>query len=551
VAAITDITGQPHSVIAKDITTSDLTSPVQGKTTHNDPIPELWVQSLPKEYEKDPYFGPVLQFLKGKSDVGGRVRKHARYLSLDDQGILRSTSLLGELRLAIPAGKIRDTILHGLHEQLGHPGASLLQDTIAQRFFIPGLSKLSTTVTESCMKCIESKPLRRAFGFDAAHTAPTYPFSHISWDLATGMPLAGDHNAVMVILDELTGFVLYEPAWEALTSKQAIQILKNRVLGMFGTPQILRCDQQTAFMSGEFTQFLQSKGIQRKEALAGHHVASVERQIGRLREYIRAETDSRGRGWVERLSEFQAAANNSRSSTGQKQSPFQKLMGYQLPLPLLQNPSLRQQRTDLQEDRAQGWYRTSLQSLVDDFNDRRAEVAEQHDHGRLQSALQVGSFVAVPLQKSGLPMALFGDKISEKARPLFVGPGRITRISEGDNYTIRFSDEFTDTYHVSMLKPLPSEVINILPTHTVPEVLRWPSGKAKICFVSRCRERFRRKEYFVLYWGKHEVDGRWIKRKDFEQGDLIHLQDFELRELNDLPSMLPSKWVVDLSSIPQ
>jgi hypothetical protein len=226
-------------------------------------------------------------------------------------------------------------------------------------------------------------------------------------------------------------------------------------------------------------------------------------------------------------------------------------MGYQMPMVLLQNPSLRQQRTDLQEDRALGWYRTSLQSMIDDFHARRAEVAEQHDFGRIPSKLKVGSFVAVPLEKSKLPMALYGDKLSEKARPLFAGPGKITRISEGDNYTVRFSDAFTDTYHVSLLKPLPNEVENMLPTRSVPSETHWPNGKAKICFVTRCREKFRRMEYFVLYWGKHEVDGRWIKRSDFEPGDLAYLLDFELREHNDLPSMLPSKWLVDLSTVQQ
>jgi hypothetical protein len=451
--------------------------------------------------------------------------------------------------LALPAGAVRDAVLAGVHEQLAHPSSVQLQDTVSARYFVPGLKELCQRLTDACKACFESRPMTVAWGYNGRYDTPTHPFHTITIDLATGLRDEGKgFDAILVIVCDLTKMVRYEPTSMSATAEDFVALLQRSVFRNWGVPSVIKCDQQSAFMGHVFTKWAKTQGIEVRESTVEHHQATVEQAINVLRVRLRAVTDRQGLGWEAKLWQLEQAVNMAHVQDGDGKSPFQRLLGYQPPLPLLQAPPLPVARTALQEERAQGWLRPSFTELVDNYRVGRAEVAERHDHGRHEGRLAVGGLVAVPAHLAHTATTKFEDARARKSRAIFVGPFTVTAAAEGDNWLVNLGNNKVGKFHVSVLKPLPAEAGVVPQDPSQPAELVWTDGTPKVRIAVDRRRKYNNVEYLVYFWGQHEVQGRWVRPAEVPR-DRVRLREYDARAEKGLPSRVPGA-VVDLSKVP-
>jgi len=531
-------------------------------TWDNLPIPDAWANDVAKGYEDDKYFKDILLLLNpaGKSTtvISGKTRSRAKGLSIDTNGLIWSSWANYPRRLAIPSGPIRDFILLYAHESLTHASAANMTAQLEQVYFIPSLAEACATLTAKCHTCYTSRAMNKAIGFHARYDEPSNPFHTVSMDVATGLqfhPLPRDegYDAILVLKDELTGYTIYAPTSMSASTKDIIRTIDMFLIRDHGYPAIIQCDQQSTFMSGEFTKFLTDNGIKRKESTIEHHQAAVESAINVLRVQMRVSTDSIGLGWVAALPRCQLSTNRAISQRGEPNptSPAMKLFGFQPAIPFL-NPKtgIRGLTPTESSNPATTTGRTSIISMMDTYRETRAISANQHDKGRVENKIVVGSFVAVPSRLANIAVTSFEDSRSNKSRAIYVGPFKVTRADRGENFTIDMGDGTFSTFHTSQLKLLPPSAGLVEPDFDQPKSLLWANGKPKIRIIDRVRNRRGGPQYLVHFWGQHHDQGLWTSESDINIGDKDKILAFKTRQRAGIPSFHKGKLVLDTSRPP-
>jgi len=529
-------------------------------------IPDAWVDTVRNDYQNDEYFRDALDYIKNKADgkkAPGDVRRHAEHLSVDEHGMVFNTQVPGHPRLSIPAGAGRDALMKQLHTKLLHPSARAMCADISEQLFIPGLPKICEHLTKTCHECYTSRPSTHAMGLYARRDIPKYPFHTFSMDVATSVPevildkdpkipvhLRRKVNAVLVIIDELTKTVIYIPTSSSATGLETVQLLRDRVFAYYGTPTTIKSDNGSIFKSDEVQMLLFGLNITLSPSVPHYHTHIVERAVQELRLKIRLIVDGDGRGWLNKLGEFQLAINRTKATEGDQLSPSERLLGYILPSSLLTNPTLHQPATSA-ATRETGWIRPTIATLIDNLLESQAQLAKEHDHGRHPSKIGVGSQVAIPYDAAtGVPMTWHPNKVAAKSRPLYVGPFTVISRLEGDNCCVSLGYGKTPKFHVSMLKHLDSATRAVPVGPDQPEELCWPDGKPKVRIVTRRRYEGTKTQYLVHFWGQHEVKGSWLTADKVATQDRVYLSDYDRRYSQDQPSKFNPDDGLDLSVPP-
>jgi hypothetical protein len=433
-----------------------------------------------------------------------------------------------------------------------------MKTQLEQVYFIPGLEDACKNLTAACHTCYTSRPMNRAYGLHARYDEPSRLFHTVSMDMATGLfteglPLEEGYNAILVLRDELSGYVIYAPTSTTATSADIIRTLEMFLIRDHGIPAVIQCDQQKSFMSIEFNRFLADNGIKRRESTVEHHQAAVESAINVLRVQMRVSTDTIGRGWVAALSRCQLAANRAISQRGEPNptSPAMKVFGYQPAIPLLDPKTGIRGLTSTEMDPLYSPSRISVASMMDTYRETRAISAEQSDKGRVDSKITVGSLVAVPSDLANIAVTSYDDQKSLKSRAIYVGPFKVLKEEPGLNFKVDMRDGSMGFFHASRLKLLPQSAGRIDVEHGQPTALLWPNGKPKVRFIDRIRTKRNTTQYLVHFWGQHHDQGLWIAETDINAGDRDKVRAFHKRLSEGLPSLATGKLLLDTSRAPK
>ena len=153
--------------------------------------------------------------------------------------------------LCIPASEI-DIFLELFHSFLigGHMGMSKSVLTLQQKFYCPNLAYHVRMYIISCHVCqtfknhkIFDRPLNRRI---IDMNAPT--LTHISMDTKHMPPSKDKYNCILVILCEVSNFIVTVPMKTA-TALEICNAIMDSFMGYFGTPIRIVCDQDPSFMS--------------------------------------------------------------------------------------------------------------------------------------------------------------------------------------------------------------------------------------------------------------------------------------------------------------
>jgi len=149
------------------------------------------------------------------------------------------------------------------------------------------------------------------------------PWTHISTDFITKLPLAQGYDAILVVVDRLTKMVHFIPTTEKTTAEGLARLFRDNVWKLHGLPESIISDRGPQFTAGLMQELNEMLGIKSKLSTVFHPQTDgqTERVNQELEQYLRMFINHRQEQWPEWLGTAKFAYNNKvHSST--RMSPF-------------------------------------------------------------------------------------------------------------------------------------------------------------------------------------------------------------------------------------
>jgi len=112
------------------------------------------------------------------------------------------------------------------------------------------------------------------------NSIPEKPWTHISADFITKLPLAQGYNSILVVVNRLTKIVHFIPTTEKTLAEGLARLFRDNVWKLHGLPESIILDRGPQFMAGLIRELNQMLGIESKISMAFH--PQTDSQIERV-----------------------------------------------------------------------------------------------------------------------------------------------------------------------------------------------------------------------------------------------------------------------------
>jgi len=197
-----------------------------------------------------------------------------------------------EGRIYIPEGELRGEIICLYHDTLvgGHEGRWKMAELVARNYWWPGLTKEVEKYVEGYDACQRHKNQSEApAGKLISNAIPEKPWSHISADFITKLPLAQGYNAVLVVCDCFSKIAYFIATMEKTSAEGLARLFQDHVWKLHGLPESIILDREVQFTAGMMKELNNLLGIQMKLSTAYYPQTDgqTERINQKLEQYLR------------------------------------------------------------------------------------------------------------------------------------------------------------------------------------------------------------------------------------------------------------------------
>ena len=410
-------------------------------------------------------------------------------------------------RLYIPLAS-RLVVVKRFHDEplSGHPGRLKTLLSLSRWCFFPKMRKYIDRYVETCQVCARSKPLRQQpAGLLQPLPVPERPWSSISMDFITDLPMSNSFDSVLVVVDRFSKMAHFIPCVKSVNAAQVAELFFTNIVRLHGLPRDIVSDRGSVFTSLFWRSLLKLLQVDRNLSTAFHPQSDgqTERVNQILEQYLRCYLDYNQDNWFQLLP-FAEFAYNSQSHSSLSVSPFETVFGYQ---PVLDHSLTvsdnsgfsihAQDRIVLLKEQFE-YLRSELlyaQSQMEKFANRdRREIGE----------LQVGELVW--LDRKNIKTSRPSQKLDFKR----FGPFKIKRIISKVAYELDLPPSFGmvhPVFHVSLLsraKIDPDRVDSQPPPVLVDSELEYWVDEILDSRIHR-----RRLEYLVSWYGYGPEHNSW------------------------------------------
>ncbi|MBW0566997.1 hypothetical protein O181_106712, partial [Austropuccinia psidii MF-1] len=130
--------------------------------------------------------------------------------------------LLFKDRVVIPSNEeIQLNIPQKNHDSLldGHPGQEKTIKLIKRDFHWAGMNQLIKEYVSSCQQCSRNKNIHhKKFGLLKPLKIPSGPWSSLSIDFITRLPLSNNFDSILVVVDRFSKMAIFIPTYGTITS---------------------------------------------------------------------------------------------------------------------------------------------------------------------------------------------------------------------------------------------------------------------------------------------------------------------------------------------
>ena len=402
--------------------------------------------------------------LSRRSDIAGtKTINNSSILKVQDDGSLGPAKYINNLAMKIGIDvpeELQEQIIRQHHDDPvhGHPGVSRTMELVQRNYQFKNMKDKVSAYIKKCADCQKNKHSTHApYGDMQPMELPTEPWTDISMDFVTGLPLSKDpvtglaYDAIMVIVDRFTKYAMMLPFRRDYTAVQLAHVLKDRLIRYHGIPKSIISDRDKLFTSNYWTTLMAEIGTQRKLSTAYHPQTDgqTERTNRTMKTYLKIYSNPQQTNWASLLPMAQLAYNNKLSEATGK-TPYFANHG--------RHPNLFT-RT-LPSPKAEAAVQTA-----EEMKKIHKEMEERIQRAQTQSISYVNK------KRKTAPQLKEGDKVYLHTRNLRtkrpskgldhvkVGPFLILKRNGPVTYTLKLPPDakIHPRFHVSLLEPADSE----------------------------------------------------------------------------------------------
>ncbi len=136
------------------------------------------------------------------------------------------------------------------HITAGHPGIKKTKELVLREFWWLKMKKDIKAYICACETCQQTKSSNQAKATSLhPNEIPSWPWTHISVDMITGLPQSNGYDAIIMIVDWFSKEIIPVMCLMELSSEGWGKILCNEVYAKHGMPQVVISDWGTVFVS--------------------------------------------------------------------------------------------------------------------------------------------------------------------------------------------------------------------------------------------------------------------------------------------------------------
>jgi len=240
--------------------------------------------------------------------------------------------MLKEKKVYVPKDeKLRAEIirLHYNAPMGGHGGQWKTTELVTRNFWWLGVSREVKQYVEGYNMCQRNKnqtqgPVSKLM----PNSILEKPWSHISANFITKLPLVQEYNSILVVVDRLTKMVHFIPTTEKTTVERLARLFRDNVWKLHGLPESIISDRRPQFTAGVMRELNTILEIDSKLSMAFHPQTDgqTEQMNQELEQYLRMFIDHHQEQWPEWLETTEFAYNN-KLQTSTKVLPFKANSG--------------------------------------------------------------------------------------------------------------------------------------------------------------------------------------------------------------------------------
>ena len=202
-------------------------------------------------------------------------------------------------------------------------------ELVTRNFWWPGVTKEMKRYVEGydvcqCNKNCTEQPAGKLM----LNSIPERPWTHISADFITKLPLAQGYNLILVVVNRLIKIVYFISTTEKTSAEGLARLFRDNVWKLHGLPESIILDRGAQFAAGLMRELNEMLGIKSKLSMVFHPQTDrqTEKVNQELEQYLKMFINYRQEQWPEWLGTAEFAYNNKAYSST-KMSPFKANYG--------------------------------------------------------------------------------------------------------------------------------------------------------------------------------------------------------------------------------
>ena len=235
--------------------------------------------------------------------------------------------VLKEGKVYVPKDEeLRAEVIWLYHDVLAseHGERWKMVELVTRNYWWPGVTRDVGKYVEGCDLCQRMKNrAEEPAGKLKLSEVPEKPWTHLTVDFITKLPVVAGKNAILVVCNQLSKMTHFVATTEGTSAEGLVRLFRDNVWKLHGLPESVILDRGPQFAAELTKELNRMLGIETKLSTAFYPQTDgqMERMNQELEQYLRLFVEHRQKDWLEWLASAEFAVNN-KTHTATKVSPF-------------------------------------------------------------------------------------------------------------------------------------------------------------------------------------------------------------------------------------